>query len=145
MQQVDVCIRTATLSQLERVQKKIDALNAKILKTEEALAATQSAIEIEFQRKQLLQLNTLLSSLREQETFCCDAKCLVSIACHATCRHHLAELAEAACTLVACHGLSRIGECCQPVSVVYCEASPGCSLLVLSKHVCLLTVSPCLL
>ncbi|KAA6421563.1 MAG: hypothetical protein FRX49_08507 [Trebouxia sp. A1-2] len=42
-----------TFSQLETVQKKIDDLDAKILNTEAALAATQSATDIDFLRKQL--------------------------------------------------------------------------------------------
>ena len=58
----------ATLSPLETVQKKIDVLEAKILKTEEALDATQSTTQTDFQHKQLEQLNRQLSSLREQET-----------------------------------------------------------------------------
>ena len=63
--QANICIKMTTLSQLEMVQKEIEVLKAKILKTEEALAART---EVDFQRKQLEQLNRQLSSLREQET-----------------------------------------------------------------------------
>lgn len=50
---VDTRVRMTTFSQLETVQKKIDDLDAKILNTEAALAATQSATDIDFLRKQL--------------------------------------------------------------------------------------------
>ena len=55
-----------TPSQLGTLSGKID--EAKILKTEEVLAAAQRTPDVEFERKQLEQLNRQLSSLREQET-----------------------------------------------------------------------------
>lgn len=55
-------------SQLGTLRTEIGGLKAKILKSEEALAASQSTTETDFQHKQLEQLNRQLSSLREQET-----------------------------------------------------------------------------
>ena len=57
-----------TPSQLGILRGKIDALEAKILKTEEALAAAQEPADIAFWRKLLGQLNRQLSSRCEQET-----------------------------------------------------------------------------
>ena len=57
-----------TPSQLGMLRTEIDDLKAEIVSAKEALAATQSATETDFQHKQLEQLNRQLSSLREQET-----------------------------------------------------------------------------
>ena len=55
-----------TPSELGTLRTEIDELKAKILKTEEALAAAQSP-DIEFLRKQLEQLNNTRNLLQEEE------------------------------------------------------------------------------
>lgn len=61
----------STPNELETVRRKIDDLGAKMLKTEEALAAAQSTTEIDFLRKQLLLLqekeNILLRGIASDE------------------------------------------------------------------------------
>ena len=57
-----------TPSQLGALRGKIDELEAEILDTKKALAATQSATDIEFLRQQLGDLNKEKIILREQET-----------------------------------------------------------------------------
>ena len=57
-----------TPSQLGTLRGKIDELEAKILKIEEALAAAQAPADITYLRQQLGDLNQENSILREQET-----------------------------------------------------------------------------
>ena len=63
-----VICKMTTLSQLETLQKEIDRLEAKILKTEEALAATQSTTQIDILQKQLERLHRERIVRCEQET-----------------------------------------------------------------------------
>ena len=62
-----------TPNQLEIVRREIADMKAKILKTEEALAAAQEPADIAFLRI-LEQLNRQLSSLRERETVLLQAQ-----------------------------------------------------------------------
>ena len=62
-----------TPSQLETVRREIADTKAKILKTEEAVAAAQKPADIAFLRI-LEQLNRQLSCLREQETIVLQAQ-----------------------------------------------------------------------
>ena len=55
-----------TPSQLGTLRGKIDALEAKILKIEEALAAAQAPADVAFLRKQLEQLNNTRNLLQEE-------------------------------------------------------------------------------
>ena len=66
--QIDVCTKMTTPSQLGTLRGKIDELEAKILKIEEALAAAQVPADIAFLRQQLGDLNKKEIILREQET-----------------------------------------------------------------------------
>ena len=54
-----------TPSQLGTLRGKIDELEAKILKIEEALAAAQAPADVAFLRKQLEQLNNTRNLLQE--------------------------------------------------------------------------------
>ncbi|DBA79194.1 TPA: hypothetical protein ACH3X1_009014 [Trebouxia sp. C0004] len=66
--QIDICTKMTTPSQLGTLRGKIDKLEAKILKIEEALAAAQAPADIAFLRQQLGDLNKKEIILREQET-----------------------------------------------------------------------------
>ena len=56
-----------TPSQLGTLRSKIDELEAKILKIEEALAAAQAPADVAFLRKQLEQVNNTRNLLQEKE------------------------------------------------------------------------------
>ena len=58
-----------TLCQLAIIRKKIDELDAMMLKTDEAVAATQSTTEIDFLRNQLVHLHKEKIVLCEQDHF----------------------------------------------------------------------------
>ena len=106
-----------TPSQLGTVRTEIGDLKAKILQSEEALAATQSTTETDFHHKQLEQLDRQLSSLREQETNLLrrqvsGEQCLPCYLCH-----HLTELVKLHAHLLHVMVPSRpqtTRECCQP-------------------------------
>ena len=111
-----------TPSQLGALRGKIDELEAEILDTKKALAATQSATDIEFLRQQLGDLNKEKIILREQETILLRSQETVLLRsqvsgeqCHAAYCHPLAELAELHAHLFRVpQGLRPPRECFQP-------------------------------
>ena len=112
--QADICIKTTTPSQLGALRGKIDEVDAEILDTKKALAATQSATDIEFLRQQLGALNKEKIILREQETILLRSQ-VSGEQCHAAYCHPLAELAELHAHLFrVLQGLRPPRECCQP-------------------------------
>ena len=66
--QFDICTNMMNPSQLGTLRGKIDELEAKILKTEEALAAAQAPEDIAFLRQRLGDLDKKEILLLEQQT-----------------------------------------------------------------------------
>lgn len=66
--QFDICISMTTPRQLDIVRREIADIKAEMLKTKEALAATQKTRDVDALRKQLEDLRKEKIILREQET-----------------------------------------------------------------------------
>ena len=102
-----------TLSQLETVQKKIDGLDAKMLKIEAALAATPSGSDIHFLRKQLERLHKEKIVRCEQETIllqnqATSEQCLPRYLLPSSCQLH-AHLLD----VLILSRVRPLGGCCQ--------------------------------